>query len=226
MYTFVINSPDPSLYTTTDGIVRADRIIPMDAAIKIADEDPIWRARARSIQAYVELEQSLSILFATVGNIEIATAGIVFFKITSSDARNKIIDRLLRKKHGNQFNAFWNSFLAKLRPIDLKRNEIVHWTTVIHAALDESGRMLVGVSLVPPNVWGQTPSTSRISARDLLPFIEQCDTFARLTNVFAISLGSEITDPEAKASWRDIFLRPLVYPLPPDHPLLQMPPTP
>lgn len=158
--------------------------------------------------------------------MEIATAGIVFFKITNSDARNKIIDKLLRKKHGVEFNAFWNPFLAKLRPIDLKRNEIVHWTTVIHAALDEDGRMLIGVSLVPPNVWGEIPSSSRISASDLLPFIEQCGIFARLINVFAITLGNEITDPERQATWRAIFQQPLVYPLPADHPLLQMPPTP
>jgi hypothetical protein len=67
------------------------------------------------------------------------TANIIFFKITSADSRNKIIEKLLRKKCKDDYNLFRNSLLKHLRPIDIERNEVVHCNVVNHVGADDEG---------------------------------------------------------------------------------------
>jgi hypothetical protein len=44
-------------------------------------------------------------LFAFLGSIEPVSAGIIFFRITSHQ-RNSILDRLFKKKFGDQYTFF------------------------------------------------------------------------------------------------------------------------
>ena len=94
------------------------------------NQEAILLARASAIQAYAALERSLSFLFAQWLGTPIDVAGLVFFRITSTHARNRILDDLKKKKLENQYNLFWNSLLALTRTIDQRRNEIVHWHIV------------------------------------------------------------------------------------------------
>ena len=92
-------------------------------------------------------------LFAFLGGIEPAIAGIIFFRITSHQ-RNFILDRLFKKKFGGRYGRFRNS-PAQLKPIDIARNEIVHWNTEvqIRSATDFE------VVLRPPNFWDMNENT-------------------------------------------------------------------
>ena len=103
--------------------------IALEEVSRVLDQDPFWAVRAKAIQCYASLEQSLCRLLASLGNMEPEVAGIIFFKISSADSRNKIIEKLFKRRHNGQYNLFINSLITQLRPVDIKRNEIVHWNT-------------------------------------------------------------------------------------------------
>ena len=65
--------------------------IALEEVSRVLDQDPFCAVRAKAIQSYASLEQSLCGLLAALGNIETEVAGIIFFKISSADSRNKII---------------------------------------------------------------------------------------------------------------------------------------
>jgi hypothetical protein len=121
--------------------------IELAEAIKLSAADEFWAIRAKAIQAYANLEQSLSSLFSLLGGIQPEIGAIIFFKIASSDARNKIIEALWRKKFG-AYNLFRNSFFDQLRPIDQERNAIVHWNAVCRTGHDGT-RTTAEVVLTP-----------------------------------------------------------------------------
>lgn len=73
--------------------------IALDEVSRVLDVDPFWAVRAKAIQSYASLEQSLCGLFASLGDIAPPVAGIIFFKISSADSRNKIIEKLFRHKY-------------------------------------------------------------------------------------------------------------------------------
>ena len=83
-------------------------------------EDEFWAIRGKTINGYADLEQSLCQLFAFLGGIERDIVGIIFFEITSHQ-RNSILDRLFKKKFGDQYSLFQNSLTAQLKPIDIAR---------------------------------------------------------------------------------------------------------
>jgi hypothetical protein len=204
----------------TDGVVRADKKILLDEALKIAPQDPIWASRGRAIQSYAILEQALCSLLSELGGMTSVIATIVFYKITNSDARNKILENLLHVKHGKKYNLFWNAYFQELRRIDIKRNEIVHWLSAMNAAINTQDMMIVGITLVHPaslNRKGAPPT--QLTSSDLIAFATKCDVFARLSNMFRAVSSGEVNGDEAKP-WLDIFQQPLVYPLRADHLLL------
>lgn len=224
--TFRIGIAKPELYSLTDGIVRSNKIVDLGDALKLAEQDSIWANRGKAIQSYAMLEQALSNLLADLGGMTYETATTIFYKITNTGSRTGIIEKLLHAKYGSRFNLFWNAYLRELRRIDLKRNAIVHWLSVMYAAINTHNMMIVGISLIPP---GQAASEldNRITSDDLIAFAEKCDVFARLCTMF----WGATTDPQCpedvKQTWLGIFQQPLVYPLPADHPLLgQTPPIP
>lgn len=225
--TFLMQSPDVNRYSMTDAICRPIRNVPLDDVIEWSRYDPLWKHRGQAIQAYAELESSLCFLLKMLGEMSWETAETLFYKITSTGARNAILDKLLHKKAGTKFNAFWNPYLKELRPIDLKRNEIVHWLAVANVFMNDTNQLTVGVTLVPPgSVKSKNgPTGPHITSQELMAFATKCDEFARLASGLAMRFDPETTEAEGEP-WLDIYQLPLVYPLPAGHPIIRKPPEP
>ncbi|MBN8912187.1 MAG: hypothetical protein J0H65_09060, partial [Rhizobiales bacterium] len=115
-------------------------------------------------------------------------------------------------------SAFWNPVFKALNLIDQKRNEIVHWTTLV--SIGDA----VGVSLVPPNIYdllADQPAQPWDIAR-LGAYSDECSFYLRLINMFGFWTFSEmkVADIDAqRKTWLDIFQQAPVYPPPDNHPL-------
>ena len=188
---------------------------------QLADSDPIWAERGKAIQAYALLEQALCELMQDLSGTNAEAASIIFYKITSTGSRNAIIEKLLRRKHGKKYNLFWNSYLKELRPIDIRRNEIVHWLSASLSATDYTGAIICGVILIPPGAHAFSHDADHISSLDLQNFSTKCDEFARLCRIF-IRVSNLNRAQDGFDTWLDIFQKPFLYPLPKDHLLSQM----
>jgi hypothetical protein len=223
--TFLINSPNPEHYSITDGIVRSDRNMPLDAALKLAENDPIWTNRGQAIQSYAILEQSLCHALAQLGDMNSDTSLTIFYKITNTSSRDSILERLLHKKHGARFNLFWNAYFKQLRQINLRRNELVHWLSAMNVGFNEQNIMMVGITLIHPASLEDKAPSNQLTSKDLIAFSEKCEIFARLCNMFCMATSDKV-DEDTKKTWLEIFQQPLVYPLAVDHPLSQRPATP
>jgi hypothetical protein len=193
--------------------------IPLEEVSRVLDQDPFWAIRAKAIQAYASLEQSLCGLLASLGDMEQEVAGIIFFKISSADSRNKIIEKLFKRRHKGEYNLFINSLFAQLRPIDLRRNEIVHWNTA--QKISGASQSDWSLSLIPPNFWTRDANSPSIFTKDLIEFANKCSFYSRLINMLSLVL-----DPrhrESVASIRDEWLvvlgEPITYPPRATHPL-------
>jgi hypothetical protein len=139
-----------------------------------------------------------------------------FFRITSHP-RNSILDRLFNRKFGDQYSLFRNSLTEQLKPIDIARNEIVHWNTevLIGSATDFE------VVLRPPNFWDMNEDTPQKTKSDLIKFIEKCSFYSRLCNIFYMTMDTSLPMPEGdKKRWLEIFAQRIIYPPPPTHPLI------
>jgi hypothetical protein len=221
--TFLIGSPNAALYSLTDGIVRPDRNIPLEAALQVAEHDPIWANRGKAIQSYAILEQSLCHAFAQLADMKLETALVIFYKITNTGSRDSILERLLHKKHGTRFNLFWNVYFKELRKINTKRNELAHWLSALNAALNDQNIMLVGITLIHPSSLVNQQPEKHLTSNDLIEFSSKCQIFARLCIMFCLVTSDKTLDEDTKKTWLEIFQQPLVYPLPADHPLNQTP---
>jgi hypothetical protein len=225
--TIIFGSSNSALYSLTDGIVRDPTLpLPIADATELAQQDPIWPNRGKAIQSYAMLEQVLSQLLADLGNMSNETALTIFYRISNADSRSKILEKLLRKKHGNRFNLFWNPYFAELRQINKKRNEIVHWLCAMTLASNAQNMMIVGVTLIhPSSLSDNKPPQNYITSNHLVDFATKCDVFARLCTMFNGVSSGRLTGDEAKP-WLDIFQQTLVYPLPAGHPLDPTPTAP
>ena len=137
-------------------------------------------ARASAIEQYANVEQVLASLFAHLMGVTMDMGGIPFFRMNNARARLMMLERLLKKKHGNEFNLFWNSLAKELGQIDGTRNLIVHWITEKTATSNnERWTCLVGA-----NYWDRTENSQKISLDDLYEFILKCDFFYHLVQHF------------------------------------------
>ena len=193
--------------------------VDLGQVIRAADEDAFWALRAKAIQSYANLEQSLFRLFTTLTEMDEELSSIVFVRLTSAHARNSVIEKLFQKKHGTDFNLFRNSLIDQLQPINVERNEIVHWNTVTRA----SGRGFEALVLMPPGKWA-TDSVMRDSDA-LAAFLLKCKFYGRLINMFTmVVMHPEFSIPDAdRMTWLSIFSQPIRYPPPMDHPLFPKP---
>jgi len=184
-------------------------------------------ARGRAIESYALYEQSLANLYASLMGVSQDYAGVTFFRINNARARLAIIGRLIRKRHGDQYNIFWNSLEKQLRAIDQRRNQIVHWTSIEEMGADEHGTPTRTSTLGPPNVWDQldNPNRTRIVIRDLYDFIVEADFISRLLNMFFMVCSGQLAQikdaGEVLAQWSPMFKQPVVYPPQEGHPLFR-----
>lgn len=153
-------------------------------------------------------------LFAHLAGVSHQVAGIIFFRIVNTRSRLAILERLMRLKHGDRYNAFFNATMKRVSALDTTRNSIIHWATMINVETPE-----VSFSLVPPNFWDHDENTPEVTHADLIEFEIDCDYHARGLNAFTMHLsGYELPEPS-----RGIFQQPLPYPPPEDHPLFRKP---
>ena len=190
--------------------------------MQMASADPFWAARGQAIQAYAGLERALCRIFIQMGDMRPEVAGLIFYKITNANARNSMVEKLIRQKYGNTYNLFWNSFIQQLTPLDHRRNQIVHWNALVHVIRDAEGFLCVGVALEHPFTKGEA-TNQKLLLKNLIEFARQCDAFKILAMMFMTMKRGEFDAEEAK-SWPAVYSKPIVYPLPPDHPLLKMRP--
>ena len=209
-----------------------DRSSPIDLEQVVADlnravsDDRFWATRGKAVQAYARLEQALCRVFALVSDTSAQVAAIIFFKIQSAQARDDVLDKLIRLRFGRKFNLFWNSIFKAIKPITNTRNEIVHWGALPRAKISADGLLPPEIVLRPPTFWSSfDDSAPQISNDGLLQFIKQCDFYSKHINIFADLNGSHIRiyaiSSGEEQPWLDIFRKPLVYP-----PLADTPPEP
>jgi len=180
------------------------------------NQDVFLVSRAVAIQAYAKLEQSLSMLFSLWLGTPPEIGGLVFFRITSKHAINRILDDLKTKRLQDEYNLFWNSFLSFIRTLDHRRNEIVHWHTVNNIDLSVAYESASKLSLAPPTGWA-TKSSASLNESDLADFIAKCDFASGLVVMFFGVQSQKSGD--INEAWRDIFQQPIAYPPPDTHPL-------
>jgi hypothetical protein len=194
-----------------------------DAAIRLLTETSnelnreMLIARAEAIQAYANLEQALCALFAYVGGMSNRIAATIFFRISASGSRRKILEELFREKFkGGSLTMFIASLMRWLGPLEQERNEVVHWTVVNHQR-----NYSVSVSLRPPVFWSRAFDPERGESKDanrLKWFKDKCHFWeiACLKFIDAANANSGLNEA-ARTAWLDIFQQPILYPLPEDH---------
>lgn len=177
----------------------------------------IWATRAKAIQAYANLEGSLCMLFSALTGMDQDTSHIVFFKITSQDVRNKILEKLLRKKVEEKYRPCMTNTLTKLRPLDRKRNELVHWNTVAKVSRSTG---TVSVVLHPPANKLNPMNSDEVTEDGMFKFIYECSFYSSLVNMFHLVMFQPGLPADfERESWLDIFQQQVVYPPPTTHPL-------
>lgn len=189
---------------------------------QFANQHPMEAVRGHAIVVYAEFEQCLCRLFAHLGNVEYAVAGIIFFQISSTKTIYVIIDRLIRKRFGSTYNVFWNQCLKDMRAISHTRNKIVHWINspdISEPNID--GTRTVSAALSPPAMWEVGPGQDKLYMSQIVEFIQKCEVYSRVCNLFTLCVVlGEVPLPSP-----NIFLEPLTYPPREDHPLFPTLPT-
>lgn len=168
-------------------------------------------ARGLAISEYAYFEGVLVGLFAQLMNTTIDYAGIPFFRMNNARSRLAMLDRLLRKRRGNQYNLFFNSFGKWLRELDEERNKVVHWTTLTSHE-GETTRLY----LVPPNFTDSGLNRPQITLEDLYAFAQKCIYARQMLLKFIWEIGTGFPPSDA---WHGIFRQPAEYPPPSTHPL-------
>lgn len=189
---------------------------PHDALFLITNDEThqtFMVARASAIERYADIEQILASLCAYLMGVTVDIAGIPFFRMNNARARLAMLKRLLKKKHGDTYNNFWNSLAKELKPIDDKRNLIVHWITEkTVTSNNERWSCLVGA-----NYWDRTENSEKIYLNDIYEFILRCHFFYHLIQNFLWVISE--SPKKIHASWPEICQQPVVYPPLNTHPL-------
>lgn len=170
-------------------------------------------ARASAIEHYANIEQVLASLCAYLMGVTVDIAGIPFFKINNARARLAMLDRLLKKKHGDTYNIFWNSLNKQLNPISEKRNLIVHWITK-KTVTSNNDRYS---SLVGANYWDRTEHSPEILLNEIYDFIIKCHFYYHLIQHFHWVISG--LPKKIDESWPKICQQQIIYPPPKTHPL-------
>jgi len=183
-------------------------------------------ARGSAIDWYARYEQSLLRLFATLLGAELGYANIIFFRMNNARARLSIIEKFLKKRHGDEFNFFWNSAQTKLSMLDDKRNHIVHWAQAVY--MNETG--VYKVNLIPPHYWDNLENLPQVTIDEIYVFIEQCNFYMPLITKFEQFISREknvfFDSQDELQTWQGIFRQPITYPPPNNHPLYRKPTAP
>jgi hypothetical protein len=152
-------------------------------------------------------------------------ASIIYFGIVNTRSRTTILEKLLQMTHGTKYDVHWHGepgapgkpatsgLFALIRQLDEKRNNIVHWHTVIETGSRPDGTPINEESLAPPHFWYRTPEMVPLLTSDLEEFILKAEFVHRSINMFAwFNAQKTPLAPEARQTWPEIFARPAIYP--------------
>lgn len=196
----------------------ADQPTDYTADIDNANRNDLRLLRGLAIEVYASVEHSLCSLMSRLTGMTPEITGIIFFKITSADVRDKIIERLLKVKKGDEFNPFWNSVQKMLKDLANKRNNIVHWSA-IH---EEKSDGTTSTWLTPgPSIFTFDWDTTTFKPSEVVEFSYKCNFLSALINIFADMLGGIRGQvPETLwLKWNAIIREPVMYPPSETHPL-------
>lgn len=192
-----------------------------------ATELLIWRARA--IDAYASVEQSLCLLFGNLLGSPQEFAAVVFYRLTNTHSRNIIIESLIEKRYDTKYQAYWHGIpntpnrkglMSLARQLDQRRNEIVHWHTVTHYQSDNNDIQFASVCLMKPDFWTHAFDSQKIETAELIDFVGKADFVSRSIYSFTTkALGAFRPSPDSTQTWLDIFQQPCTYPPSDNHPL-------
>jgi len=169
-------------------------------------------ARGIAIASYANLERCLVQWFAHLMRTDIDYAGVPFFRINNTRARNAILGKLMRKRYGSVYSHFWNPLETALNSHDQIRNEIVHWT-ILSITSPSTGK-LVNVKLIPPNYWDRDANSPKKTIGDMSNFSDRCRYFIRAVDMLHyVASGLKPEQP----AWRDICTQAIPDPLPNNH---------
>lgn len=166
-------------------------------------------ARAEAIQGYANLEQNLCELFSYVSDTNPVVAGTIFFRLTNTRSRLAIINSLIRLKHQNTYNLFWNSVDKMLKDLDSDRNSIVHWHMAVNMATDSKAVHVAEFILGPPNFWARDENTPQFNITDITEFTMKCGFVSDALRNFVNHLNHRT--PVGRPL-PDIFHQALAYP--------------
>jgi hypothetical protein len=116
-----------TLYLNGNLIMQGSTVDEIDPA------QSLQLARAAVIEGYAGVEESLASLFAALLGAWPHHAAVVFWRLTNTSSRNKIIEQLLTSRFGTQFDSYWHGqkhvggLFTLIRQLDQTRNELVHW---------------------------------------------------------------------------------------------------
>lgn len=183
---------------------------------RAADNNPFWGTRAAAIEAHAILEQSLCMLFSLVTGLSNSAAGTMFFRLGAT-IRIVLLDKFFSENYGKTYSAFWKSLVKGIREINDTRNKIIHWRTAYSPGdIDSSGQRSVTLTLTQPNFWEFNSTAQPIGIADLEEFIQKCRVYSNFCSQFYFTQGGTLNAVTSK-TWLDIFLQPIVYPLPDNH---------
>lgn len=170
----------------------------------------IQLARAAAIEAYANLEQQLCLQFMDLMECDYSKASIVFYKITSTHFRNRILQTLLNQEYGDTYKKFWGSLIKLIRQIDQERNKVVHWHLVGQEPI-EDGEMAEEDELVLAPHAGSDEKALTVEA--LWEFVEKTE-YVRCQAIMFYIFHLTRPSPEARQADKtyEAFLRPCSYP--------------
>lgn len=185
--------------------------------------DNFTRARARAINTYAELEQSMRELFTVLLGADSVRAALVFASMQNARSRLIVLQDLLHIAKGKTHDKFFIKATREMQKIDSARNQIIHWIAQYSVRGGKPFDPERDVFLAEhPNLYG----LRKVYINDLVEFVEKTQFYAHLIYYFGIYLKAPAMAADqmpGKTSWHDIFLRPPVYPPPAAHPLNRNP---
>lgn len=176
-----------------------------------AQAEQLLLARARAIDAYAGVEHALSNLFSALIDVDQDIGTLVFYRVVNTRSRNEMMQDLITRVHGATYKRYWDSMFRFITKLDTQRNRIVHWHV---AGIQEPALSH------PKHFFFEDGGIPEVRLAEIHDFIERAIFVRKSVSVFWLMDTYAIKNPDGSLrAWLEIFLRPLTYPIPADHPL-------
>jgi len=123
----------------------------------------------------------------------------------------------MTETYGDTYKVFFKSLMGQQEKADSDRNNVVHWIVMTSHRGGKPVDPETDVALHHIHLRDRAPFTKK----DVEDFTEHADFLRLLVFYFVqyLMFGSKIDD---KDEWRKVFQEKVVYPPPPNHPLVRM----